>query len=60
MATKKKPPEMQETFTKEALMSSGYFDNRRDALDAIVEDGEVLSISAAQTRLDEFLKRKVK
>lgn len=60
MATKKKMPEPQETFTKEALLASGYFDNRKDALAVLIEDGEEISIEEAQTRLDEFLKRKVK
>lgn len=60
MATKKKMPEPQETFAKEALLASGYFDNRKDALAVLIEDGEEISIEEAQTRLDEFLKRKVK
>ncbi len=60
MATKKKMPEPQATFTKEALLTSGYFDNRKDALAVLIEDGEEISIEEAQTRLAEFLKRKVK
>lgn len=60
MTTKKKMPEPQDTFTKEALLASGYFDNRKDALAALIDDGEEISIEEAQTRLDEFLKRKVK
>lgn len=60
MTTKKKAPESQETFTKEALLTSGYFDNRKDALAVLIEDGEEISIEEAQTRLAEFLKRKVK
>lgn len=60
MTTKKKMPEPQDTFTKEALLASGYFDNRKDALAVLIEDGEEISIEEAQTRLDEFLKRKVK
>lgn len=53
-------PEPQDTFTKEALLASGYFDNRKDALAVLIEDGEEISIEEAQTRLDELLKRKVK
>ncbi|MCI9640493.1 MAG: hypothetical protein HFE72_10310 [Emergencia sp.] len=60
MTTKKKAPESQETFTKEALLTSGYFDNRKDALAALIGDGEKISVGEAQARLDEFLKRKVK
>ena len=60
MTTKKKMPEPQDTFTKEALLASGYFDNRKDALAVLIEDGESITIAEAQARLDEFLKRKVK
>ncbi|WP_338547851.1 hypothetical protein V1225_05980 [Emergencia sp. JLR.KK010] len=60
MTTKKKMPEPQETFTKEALLASGYFDNRKDALAALICDGEKISVDEAQARLAEFLKRKVK
>ncbi|MEY8366136.1 hypothetical protein AALA22_10910 [Anaerovoracaceae bacterium 41-7] len=60
MTTKKKAPESQETFTKEALLTSGYFDNRKDALAVLIEDGESITIAEAQARLAEFLKRKVK
>ena len=60
MTTKKKAPESQETFTKEALLTSGYFDNRKDALAVLIEDGESITIAEALARLAEFLKRKVK
>ena len=60
MTTKKKAPESQETFTKEALLTSGYFYNRKDALAVLIEDGESITIAEAQARLAEFLKRKVK
>ena len=60
MTTKKKAPESQETFTKEALLTSSYFDNRKDALAVLIEDGESITIAEAQARLAEFLKRKVK
>lgn len=60
MTTKKKAPESQETFTKKALLASGYFDNRKDALAVLIEDGESITIAEAQARLAEFLKRKVK
>lgn len=57
MATKKEKPDV---FTKEALLSSGYFDNRKDALAVVIKDDEELTIEEAQARLDKFLKRKVK
>ena len=44
MTTKKKMPEPQDTFTKEALLASGYFDNRKDALAVLIDDGEEISI----------------
>lgn len=53
-------PKTQETFTKEALLASGYFCNRKDALAALIDDGEKVSIEDAQARIHEFLKRKVK
>lgn len=60
MTTKKKKPEQAALFTREALLSSGRFDNRKDALAALIGEGEALSIDEAQARLDEFLKRKVR
>ena len=60
MTVKKKAPETQEIFTKEALLASGYFDNRKDALTVLIDDSELLSVKEAETRLSEFLKRKVK
>ncbi len=60
MTTKKKKPAPAELFTKEALLTSGRFDNRKDALAALIEDSEILSIDEAQARLDKFLERKVK
>ena len=57
MATKKDKPDV---FTREALLASGYFDNRKDALAVVIKDDEELTIEEAQARLDKFLKRKVK
>lgn len=57
MATKKDKPDV---FTKDTLLASGYFDNRKDALAVVIEDGEEITIEEAQTRLAKFMKRKVK
>lgn len=59
MATKKEKPE-QDVFTKDALLASGIFDNRKDALAVVIQDGEEVSIEEAAARLDKFMKRKVK
>jgi hypothetical protein len=57
MATKKDKPDV---FTREALLASGYFDNRKDALAVVIKDGEEITIEEAQARLAKFMKRKVK
>lgn len=61
MATIKKDAEPeQDVFTKEALLASGYFDNRKDALAVVVGDSEEITIDEARARLNRFMKRKVK
>lgn len=56
MATKKERPDV---FTKEALLASGYFDNRKDALAVVIKDGEEITIEEAQTRLEKLMRKKV-
>ena len=51
MTTKKKKPEPPAVFTKAALTGSGRFDNRKDALAAVIQDGEEVTIEEAQARL---------
>lgn len=60
MTTKKKKSEPPAVFTKAALMGSGRFDNRKDALAAVIQDGEEVTIEEAQARLAKFMKRKVR
>lgn len=60
MTAKKKKTERMDVFAKDALLTSGRFDNRKDALAALIDEGEEISIEEAQARLDEFFKRKVK
>lgn len=59
MATKKEKPE-QDVFTKDALLASGIFDNRKDALAIVIDDGEEISVEEAAARLEKLMKRKVK
>ena len=53
--TEKKIP----VFTKEQLLRSKKFANRRDALGAIVEPDEAITMKEAEDRLQKFMKRKV-
>lgn len=56
---KKEKPE-QDVFSKEALLASGYFDNRKDALAVVIGDGEEITVEEAQARLKKFMERKVR
>ena len=47
-------------YTKVQLLNSKVFSNRKDALGAVIKDGEMLTIKEAQGRLDKFMKGKVK
>lgn len=47
-------------YTKFQLLNSKVFSNRKDALGAVIKDGEMLTIKEAQGRLDKFMKGKVK
>lgn len=58
MATKKEKPE-QDVFSKDALIASGIFDNRKDALAIAIDDGEKISVEEAAARLEKLMKRKV-
>lgn len=60
MTTLKKEKSEQDVFTKDALLASGYFDNRKDALAVVIRDGEEVTVDEAQARLEKFMKRKVK
>lgn len=57
---KKKEMTAQSTFSKEALLQSKRFKNRKDALAALIRDDEEITVAEAQVRLDKFLKRRVK
>ena len=56
----KKIKEKQESkFTKQQILAASKYNNRRDALNAILVDGESYSISEVNSLLDKFLKGKV-
>lgn len=46
-------------FTREQLLGARQFSNRRDALRAVVEHDETLTVAEATQRMNEFLKGKV-
>ena len=59
MATKQKETVKQESmFTKEQILASKKYTNRRDALDAILDDG-VYTIEQVDSLLEKFMKGKV-
>lgn len=47
-------------FSKEVLLNSKRFANRKDALNVILADGDEYTIDEVETRLDEFMKGMVK
>ena len=58
MATKQK--EKQEAmFSKEQILASNKYADRRDALDAILEDNGVYTIEQVDSLLEKFMKGKV-
>ncbi|MBQ4541217.1 MAG: hypothetical protein IJA23_00015 [Clostridia bacterium] len=58
MATKQK--EKQDAmFSKEQILASNKYANRRDALDAILEDNGVYTIEQVDSLLEKFMKGKV-
>lgn len=59
MATKK--VEKQEAvFSKEQILASKKYSNRRDALGAILADGQEYTFEQVETLLKRFMERKVK
>jgi len=58
MATKQK--EKQDAmFSKEQILASNKYADRRDALDAILEDNGVYTIEQVDSLLEKFMKGKV-
>lgn len=55
--TKESVEKVESKFTKQQLLKSTRFSNRIDALSLVVKDGEELTITEVQKRLDEFMKK---
>lgn len=63
MSSKKKPAASaanELTFTKEALVNSKRFRNKRDVLSALLKDGMEYTIGEVEGMIEKFMKGKVK
>lgn len=60
MAKKTENIEQIPVFTKEQILWSKKYANRRDVLGAILEDGKQYTLTEVDTLLDKFMKGKVK
>lgn len=68
MAGKKKVPEAgtanrekaENKFSKEQLVASGRFCERRDILEALLSDGELYTVKAVEEKITSYMKGKVK
>lgn len=47
-------------FPKSSLMNSERFAERKDVLNIVVEENEYVTISEAESRIEKFMKKKVK
>jgi hypothetical protein len=60
MATKKKEIQQESKFTKEQILGSKKYSNRRDVLVAILSDDKSYTLEQVDSLLDKFMKGKVK
>lgn len=68
MAEKKKEPEaslvsagkVENKFSKGQLLASKRFRDRRDVLEALLEEGELYTVKAVEEKIDGYMKGKVK
>lgn len=66
MAGNKRTPKAQEKekaenkFSKEQLISSERFRERRDILEALLTDGEWYTVKAVEEKIESYMKGKVK
>jgi hypothetical protein len=60
MATKKKEIQQESKFTKEQILASKKYSNRRDVLVAILGDDKSYTLEQVDSLLDKFMKGKVK
>lgn len=68
MAGKKKTPEadqavtgkVENKFSKEQLIASNRFRERRDILEALLKFGELYTVKAVEEKIESYMKGKVK
>lgn len=68
MARKSKTPEadqavtekVENKFSKEQLIASNSFRDRRDILEALLETGELYTVKAVEEKIESYMKGKVK
>ena len=58
MAEKKIVPK--NTFSKEQLLVSERFRDRRDITEALLDDGELYTVKAVEEKIEHYMKGKVK
>lgn len=58
MATEKKSKDV--TFSKEQILSSANYRDRRDLLNVLLKDDKEYSLKEVDQQIDSFMKRKVK
>ena len=51
---------MEPEFLKEQLLASKRFEDRRDIIDALLEDGKLYSLTAVEEKIKDYRKGKVK
>lgn len=57
--TEKKSAKTAQAFSREQILESRLFQDRRDLLGAILEDGKTYTIAQVEGRIEQFLKGKV-
>lgn len=68
MAKKKKAPEadqavtekVENKFSKEQLIASNRFRERRDILEALLETGKLYTVKAVEEKIESYMKGRVK
>ena len=60
MATKTTEAKQETLFTKEQILTSNKYANRRDVLGAILKDGCTYSFEKVDSLIEKFMKGKVK
>lgn len=59
MTDKKEKNTIDTKFSKENLLSAKTFNDKKDILSAVVNDGEVITLKEASDRIKTFMKGKV-